>query len=97
MMRVPQPVQRSKQGTVCELEFSPTGDFSHQHRVGEDRHVTPMLFQCGDGKDDGHVPAQRSDIGPGEILEKHDRRTMADASERPLICDSRAGVSGLSK
>ena len=72
MMRIPEPLQRGEERACTELLLRAPGDLTHEHRIGEYRHVPSVLFQRRDGEDDGSVPAQSGDIGPGEVLEEHD-------------------------
>jgi len=52
---IAQPHQRGHENSVAQPFVSPADDFPQQHAIGEDWHVPAMLFQRGDGDENGGI------------------------------------------
>ena len=68
---VSEPLERGKKNAVFGEGLCPFDDLSEEHAVGGDGKVMSVLFDGGDGEDDGRVWREVAEGGPREIGEVH--------------------------
>ena len=80
MVRVAQPEERGEQHAALQRLLDAAQHLAEEQAVGEHRHVQTVLFERGDGKEDGHVARQGGDVGPFQFREFHGCDLLATAT-----------------
>lgn len=71
MMGIAEPRERGEEHAVAELEPGAADDLAEEEAVGEERKMMTVLFQGGDGDDDGCGTGEGGDGRPRQIGEVH--------------------------
>jgi len=68
---VAEPLEGREEGGVSDLGFRATEDFAEEKAIGIDREVMAVLFDSGDGDEDGGVFVEGLHRGPCHVGDVH--------------------------